>query len=400
AAELIDWSQRMNGSGAAGALAIDWPALMRFKRSFTEPVPQERERLLRDAGVETYHGVARFTDSTSIAVSGETLRARNIVLATGARPATLDLRGEERLITSTDFLDLENLPKRIVFIGGGYIAFEFAHLAARAGARPVVLQRGPRVLQGFEPTLVDRLVKIGKSVNVDVRVNVDVTAIEAHAESLRVNAAIDGKPFALDCDIAVHAAGRVPDLDQLALDAAGVERTEKGVAVNEFLQSRSNSNVYALGDCADAGGLPLTPTASAEGEIVARNLIDGNRHTIDFAGLASIVYTIPSLGMTGLTEQRARAEGRRFTVRDGDATQWYSARRLRARASCYRVLVEDRSGLILGAHVLGPHTEELINVFSLAIRAKITATQLENVLFGYPTGSSDIAEMLESSGTS
>jgi glutathione reductase (NADPH) len=194
--------------------------------------------------------------------------------------------------------------------------------------------------------------------------------------------------------MAVHAAGRVADLDRLDLEAGGVARTEKGVAVNEFFQSSSNAGVYAVGDCADGGGLPLTSTASAEGDLVARNLVEGNRFALDFSGLASIVYTIPSLGTTGLTEEQARERGVRFAMHESDTTQWYSSRSLRSRGSRYRLLVEEPSGLIVGAHVLGPHTEELVNVFSLAIRARIPAAVLTRVLFAYPTASSDIEPML------
>lgn len=394
AAELIDWSQRMNGSGMSGAIRIDWNGLMQFKRSFTEPVPAQREHDLRAAGVAMYHGAARFVDANTMAVANERIKARSIVLATGSIPAPLKLRGEELLITSEGFLDLEALPRRIAFIGGGYIAFEFAHVAARAGAVPVILQRGPRVLTGFDATLVDRIVEIGAPLGIDVRVNVDVSAIERTRDGVRVRGARDGEEFVLECDAAVHAAGRVADLDRLDLDAGGVARTKKGVAVNEFFQSCTNGSVYAVGDCADGGGLPLTPTASAEGDVVARNLLDGDRSSLDFSGLASIVYTIPSLGTTGLTEEQARECGLRFAIHESDTTEWYSSRSVRARGSCYRLLVEEGSGLIVGAHVLGPHTEELVNVFSLAIRAKIPASVLKNVLFAYPTGSSDIEPML------
>lgn len=394
AAEVIDWARRMHAAGISGEIAIDWPELMRFKRSFTDPIPKERENALRSAGVATYHGAARFFDRNSIDVAGERLRGSHIVLATGARPAPLQLTGEERLITSTEFLDLAELPKRVAFIGGGYIAFEFAHLAARAGASPVILQRGPRVLPGFEPSLVDTIVEVSRRIGVDVRVNVDVHALNARGGSLRIEAAGAGQEFAIDCDLAVHAAGRVADLDALMLDAGGIERTKKGVAVNEYFQSRSNPSVYAAGDCADGGGLPLTPTAAAEGELAACNLLDGNSHSLDFSGLASIVYTIPSLGMTGLTQERAHELGLRFTLREGDSTQWYSSRRVRAAASRYRILIEDGTGAILGAHVLGPHTEEVINIFSLAIRARISASTLEDTLFAYPTGSSDVSTML------
>jgi glutathione reductase (NADPH) len=396
AGELVDWARRMSGSGIAGAIGIDWPELMRFKRTFTDPVPQESESSFRTAGIATHHGVARFVTPTAVAVGEQGLAARYIVLAAGSHPAPLKLPGEDLLVTSTEFLDLEALPKRIAFIGGGYIAFEFAHLAAQAGAAPIILQRGPRVLVGFEPSLVDAVAAVSTKIGIDVRVNVEVRSVQSSAGALSVTAAIGADEFSIDCDLVVHAAGRIADLDALALETGGVARTGKGIAVNEFLQSTSNPAVYAVGDCADGGGLPLTPTAAAEGEVAARNIIEGNHHSVDFAGLASIVYTNPSLGSTGLSQDRARELGLRFAVRENDTTGWYSSRRIQARASRYQLLVEDETGMLLGAHVLGPHTEELINVFALAIRAKIPASTLEGVLFGYPTASSDISDMFAS----
>ncbi len=395
AAELVDWCDRMDGSGISGAARIDWPELMRFKRSFTDPVPHHREESYRGLGIEMHQGEARFIDPVTLSVGGRRLEANRIVLATGARPASLEVAGEEHLITSTEFLDLDRIPPRVAFIGGGYIAFEFAHVAARAGAAPVILQRGPRVLAGFDAGLVDELVGVSRAVGIDVRVDCAVRAVEKRADGFVVTGSVRGAEFAVECDVVVHAAGRVADLDDLDLETGNVERTDKGVAVNEFLQSRSNAAVYAVGDCADGGGLPLTPTAAAEGEVAARNLLEGNRLSVDFAGLASIVYTIPALGSTGLTEAAARERGLRCSVRAEDTTQWYSSRRLRARRSAFRIVVEDESGRILGAHVLGPHAEELLNVFSLAIRAQIPAATLEGALFGYPTASSDIAEMLQ-----
>jgi glutathione reductase (NADPH) len=390
AAEVIDWVQRMQGSGIAGDSRIDWPELMRFKRTFTQPVPQEREAKFRELGIATYHGTARFTASSALDISGEAVAARHVVLAAGSRPATLHLQGEEHLITSTGFLDLERLPARVAFVGGGYIAFEFAHVAARAGAAVTILQRGPRALTGFDPDLVDRVVEVSREVGIDVRVDAKVGAVEKKGDVFTIAVTQGGREFTIECDLVVHAAGRVPDLDDLALEAGGVERTVKGVAVNEFLQSRSNPAVYAVGDCADGGGLPLTPTAAVEGETAARNLLQGNRYTMDFSGLASIVYTIPSLGTAGLTADQATARGLRFSVHQGDSTKWYSSRRTQTRASAYKVLVEEGSGKILGASVLGQHTEELINIFSLAIRTGLPALSLIDTLFGYPTASSDM----------
>ena len=134
-AELVDWYQRMQGRGVAGQeVHLDWPSLMRFKRTFTDPVPEDREKGFREAGIAAFHGIAKFAGPTTIRVGDQTLRSRHVALATGARPQTLNIPGEEYLTTSEQFLQLETLPKDIVFVGGGHIAAEFAHVAARAGA--------------------------------------------------------------------------------------------------------------------------------------------------------------------------------------------------------------------------------------------------------------------------
>jgi glutathione reductase (NADPH) len=197
----------------------------------------------------------------------------------------------------------------------------------------------------------------------------------------------------LVADMAVHGAGRVPEIDDLDLAAAGVAHTEKGVTVNQYLQSPTNPGVYAAGDAADGGGAPRTPVAGLEGETVAENLLRGNRRTVDFAGLASIVYTIPPLGSAGFTEAQARENGYAVDVKASETTSWFSGRRLAARASAYKTVLESGTGRILGASVFGPHAEELINVFALAIRAGVSAPALRDVLFGYPTAASDLEYM-------
>jgi len=396
AAELVDWMRRMNQNGTRGECHIAWSDLMRFKSSFTDPVPADREDGFLKAGISTYHGAARFLDATTLSVGDNVLEARHVVIATGAAPAHLNIPGEEHLVTSDRFLELPDLPERVLFVGGGYIAFEFAHIAVRAGARPIIVQRGDHVLGGFEQQLVTQLVDVTRSIGIEVRLATDVTAIEKVAGVFRVTLRSGGEEHVVECDLAVHAAGRAANLKSLDLEVAGVTYTAAGISVNQYLQSSSNPAVYAAGDCVSAGGAPLTPVAGGEGELVTRNILEGNRHTMDFSGLASIVYTIPSLGMTGMTESQAKSRGLDFTVHEGDTTGWYSSRRVMARRSAYRVLIEKDTGLLLGAHILGPHTEELINVFSLAIRARIPAAVLNDTLFAFPTGSSDITYMVGS----
>ncbi len=153
-AEVIDAQRRMSGRGVGGEVRIDWPDLIRFKRSFTDPVPEKHEHRYREKGIETFRGAAQFTGPNSIRVDRAELHGRHILIATGAEPMRLGIPGEEHLVDNEAFLAMESLPRRIVLVGGGYIAAEFSHIAARAGAEVTVLQRGPRMLRQFDPELV------------------------------------------------------------------------------------------------------------------------------------------------------------------------------------------------------------------------------------------------------
>jgi len=392
-AEAIDAAHRMRGQGVTGELRIEWRALMAFKRSFTDAVPRRREEDFAQSGITALHGLGRFTGPNSIAVGERELEARHILIAAGARPVPLRIPGERLIITSERFLELEVLPPNIVLVGGGYIAAEFSHLAARAGTRVTVLQRNDRMLPAFDPNLVDFLMEKFRALGIDVRTRSTVQRVEKTEGGFAVHALTDGKPEIVTGDLVVHAAGRVPDLDALDLAAGHVAAEDGRLKLNEFLQSVSNPTVYAAGDAADMGP-PLTPVSSHDGRIVARNLLEGNRHRPDYRGVPSVAFTIPPIAAVGLSEQAAHASGFSYRVKSERASSWYSARRLNESVYGFKTLVEQGSGRILGAHVVGPHAEEIINIFGLAIRHGLTAAHLKETIFGYPTGASDISYMI------
>lgn len=392
-AEIIDSNVRMAGRGVNSNAKIDWPTMMRFKRTFTEPVPENREKGFSSAGITAFHGRAHFDDHTSVAVGDDVLSAKHIVIATGARPKTLNIPGEEYVTFSDEFLELDELPGRIVFIGGGYISFEFAHVASRAGAHVTIVHRGRRPLPGFDPDLVDQLTQATRELGVDLRLKYAVEGIEKTSGNLLVTVSSDGKQT-IEADMVVHGAGRVPEIEDLALEKAGVKRSEKGVVINEYLQSVSNPLVYAAGDAAASGGLPLTPVAGLEGRTVAANLLRGNHTTANYLGVPSVVFTNPPVAGVGLQEEAAREKGLKFKVNRGDSSGWYSSRRVNVKYSGFKVLVEEGTGIILGAHLFGLHAEEVINLFALAIRSGLHASDLKEMLYAYPTSSSDVAYMV------
>jgi glutathione reductase (NADPH) len=394
AARVIDNAQRLAEMGVLDRPPkLQWRQLMKFKRSFTDPVPRERERIYEEAGIVALHRHARFEDEQTLRIGNESIHAEHVLIATGAREQHV-AASDEQLMTSEGFLELETLPASLIFVGGGYISFEFAHIAARAGADVTILHSDVRPLRGFDSDLVGRLLDVSHAIGINVHLGTRVTQVEREDGAIFVHAEQGSSSKLFRAQAGVLAAGRVPNVDALGLEAGGVEHSKRGITVNEYLQSTSNPRVYAAGDAANAGGMMLTPTAAREGEIVAANMLNGNARTMDFRSLATMVYTIPALGTVGLSEAAARARGIEYDVRTGDMSAWYSTRHVAARAAFYKVILEKVSGKILGATILGPHAEEQINALALAIANGNDGEQIGRTLFAYPTGSSDLEYLL------
>ncbi len=395
--EAIDWSERMRRKGLRGdEMAIDWAEMIVFKRTFTDVVPERLEQDLEKMGVVTVHGTARFTEPGVVQVGARELHAKHFHIATGARPMTLGIPGEELLTTSTEFLELESIPSRIAFVGGGFIAFEFAHIARRAGAAEVtILQRGKRPLVRFDPDLVDLQTERTRKLGIEVRCESCVEEVVKDGDELRIKLSTPQGRDEIVCDLVVHGAGRVPNVEALNLDVADVDVGPRGIRVNEYLRSISNPAVFAVGDCADTGAPNLTPVLANEARIAAKNLLAGEDvRRMEYPPIPSVVFTLPPVARVGLVEEEARQQGMEFDVRYQKTGQWYSSMRVGERYSAYKTLVEKGTGRILGAHLIGPGAEEQINLFTMAMGAGLTANQLKGVIFAYPSYASDLGSMV------
>lgn len=381
AARAVDAVRRYRELGVITAPpALNWAALQRFKRQFTDPVPAQRERELREAGVTTIFGTARITGERRVEIDGEAIEARHVIVATGAHARHV-AAGDDLLMTSDDLLDLEALPPSMLFIGGGYIALEFAHVAARFGSDVTILTDGPEILHGFDPQLARTLREISQARGIRIECNVKVQRVTRTADGVE----IDGRRAAAG----VLAAGRIATVDALGLESIGVTHSDRGIPVDATTRSRTCDWLYAVGDCADAGEKALTPVASTEGELAAHNIVNGTQERLDLRGLASIVYTIPSLATVGDDEQRARQYGE-IEIHEGDMNDWFSTRSTASDRAAYRIFTDRASRRLLGGSILGPHADEQINVLAAALRAGITIDALAQTPFGYPTGSSDL----------
>jgi glutathione reductase (NADPH) len=394
-AEVIDSARLMAGKGIdADTLAINWADLMAHKRGFTDPVPQNMEAQLARNGIELLHGTAAFESDHRLVVDDAVYESTHFLIATGARPRPLDFPGHEHLIDSTAFLELVDMPRRVVFVGGGFVSFEFAHIAARVGARPVIIDRGARPLRGFDPDLVDLLVARGTDVGIEMHPETTITAIQRAGATYRVALESAGNQAEIETDLVVHGAGRIPQLSKLHLDAAHVAHRTAGVTVAGHLQSTTNPAVYAAGDSADTSGMALTPVAVFEGKVAASNMLKGTTTVPDYAGVPTVVFTIPELARVGLLQDEATAAGIDVDVRYSDTSSWYSNYRIGEPAAATKILVDTSNDTIVGAHMLGPEYGELINFIGLAMKLGLTTTQLKSMTTAYPTVGSDLGSML------
>lgn len=404
-AEAIDFVRRMEGKGLVGSGAVEgrWEDLVAFKDSYTGPIPENNRAIYEKSGIEFIEGHASFEDERTLRISNPAggnarhLRPRFVVLATGARPRPLGIPGSELAMVSDDFIHLKKLPRRIAFIGGGFISMEFAHVAARYGCECTVIHPRERPLRGFDPDLVDLLVRAsGDHAGIRFVPHARVSAIDRSGPGVAVTARIDEghEEVTVDADLVVHGAGRIANLEGLNLDAGHVKHSRHGITVNAHLRSTSNAHVYAGGDCADTGHPHLSMVASRQGLAIARNLLEDVGATVNYAGISSIVFTLPALASVGLSEEACHRDGYDFEVRFTDTTRWFTNRHTNEPVGAYKVLIEKVTGRILGAHLLAHHCEEFANLFSLAIHQGLTREDLRTVLWGHPSAASDLARIL------
>lgn len=384
AAEATARTSALEGHGVIGTSAIDWPALMQRKRDYIDDVPVRTMGWMRDLGIATLHGTARFTSPGVVEIDGSPITADAIVIACGARPMPLGIPGEDTVQTSTDFLSLAEMPESVAFIGGGFISFEFARLAQLAGAKVSILQHSAQVLKGFDPTLADAVAERYRSLGIDVLVSEPVERVERLADG-RIS--IPTRAGAVVADAVFHGAGRVPDLADLDLAAGGVDATARGVSVDGHLRSTSNARVWSCGDSC-AVGAPLTPVAGAQGEIVAAGIL-GEAREFDDRVTPSVVFSDPPLARVGLGAEAADADDA-LEVRTFDMSAWFTQTRVGNTAAGAKLIVERGTGVLRGAHLLGMGAEEVINIFALAIRSGATIEDLRAMTWSYPTLAYDI----------
>lgn len=393
AMEAYELSENLKGKGIGKPAKINWKQLQKYKRNFTSNIPASTEKSLTELGITLYHQSPKFIDEHTLLVEGKKVVVKKIVIATGLVPRTLTLPGAKHFKESDDFLNLKKLPKKIVFVGGGYIGMEFAHMAARAGAKVTVIDTGKRPLHAFDADLVNELRKYSETLGVNFVFNATPTALKKKRKQLTLTFGLKGETHIIEAEAFFNTAGRVPALAGLDLEKGNVQFGDKGVETNDYLQSTSNPNVYACGDVSDKN-LPLTPLSGRQGYVVAENIINGNDKVLEVPVIPSVVFTLPNFAAVGYSEEEARSRYKNIRVNFKVVTDWFNAKRLNAPLYAFKIIMNDRTGEIVGAHLLGPDAGETINIFTMAINNKMTDRDIKSTIFSYPSWGNDIKSMV------
>jgi len=397
ATETMARARHLAGKGLIRPPELDWSVIRDQKRAFTEPIPDATRSGLKGSGIDFIPGTAAFKDATTLMVNGDPVQGKYIVLATGAHPMALPFAGAEHLITSSDFLELDRLPPRIVFIGGGFISFEFAHFAARIYDTPHqinILEVSERPLGPFDKDMVEELVQSSIADGIGIRCEVNITAVEKNGDEFFIHFE-NGPP--LVADLVINGAGRSPAIDDLDLESAGVEYSRSGIAVDQAMRS-SVETIFAVGDCAHS--IQLARVADREGLTAARNILaakgEGGEDKISYAEVPAVLFTYPQLAMIGETEDQLIDKKVRYWKNMDTELSWPTYRRVGLRRAAFKILV-DENDLLLGAHILSDNATGIINTFRMAMLHNIDIKQLRqhSIMSPYPSRESDIVYMLD-----
>jgi glutathione reductase (NADPH) len=397
AAETIARSRHLLGKGISTAASAQWSEIRRQKNVFTAEIPEKTLKAFKDAGIAFLPGRAKFLSGDLMQVDGDPIKARYYILATGAKPAKLPITGRENLITSDEFLELKDLPRSIIFVGGGFISFEFAHFAARLGPDGIqvkILEASERPLAQFDQEMIAILLEASKQDGIEVFTKAEIASIEKRTGGWVV---LTRTGESLYADLIVHGAGRSPYLEDLALGAGGIDYSPRGIAVDEGMRT-SNPNVFAIGDC--AATLQLARVADFEGHVAARNILAELKNTapakINYEAVPAMLFTYPQYGMVGQTEEALARQNISFRKSFAKDLQWPSYRRVGMKHAAYKILA-GKDNRILGAHILSDNASGLINTLKQAMIDGVTANSLywQNIMSPYPTRESDLIYMLK-----
>jgi glutathione reductase (NADPH) len=370
--------------------SFDWSTLRDNKISEITRLNAIYRKLLDGVNATTFDGRATIVDANTVAVGQQQYSAEKILIATGGWPHIPDIPGRELAVTSNEIFDLDKFPERIVIVGGGYIAVEFAGIFNGLGARVSQLYRGPLFLRGFDTDIrAHAALEIGKS-GIDLRFETNVTAISRRATGLNVSLT-DGTT--IEADAVLYATGRKPHLDGLGLENVNVALDSSGyIAVDKDFRT-SEPSVFALGDV--IGGMELTPVALGEGMSFARKQFNDTDRPIEYDFIATAVFCQPNIGTVGFTEEAAREHFGRITLFKSTFKPMKHTISGRDEKTFMKLIVDDASDRVVGVHMMGPDAGEILQGIAIALKAGATKAMFDSTIGIHPTAAEEFVTMRE-----
>jgi glutathione reductase (NADPH) len=368
---------------------FDWPKLIAAKDKEIGRLSQIYIDMLNNAKVKIIDGHGVVVDPHTVEVNGKRYTAENILVATGGWPETPQLPGIEHVISSNEALDLPTLPKRIVIVGGGYIAVEFAGIFNGLGSEVVELVRRPEVLRGFDEDVRVYLGEEMRGRGIDIRGSTHVARIDKSDDGYTVTTTAGDR---IDADLVMYATGRAPNTKRLGLAELGVELTANGaVVVDEWQRAPKVPNIYAVGDVTDR--INLTPVAIAEGRAIAETLFNNNPTKMDHADVPSAVFSNPPVGVVGLTEDEARRQYHEIDVYQARFRPMKNTLSGRSERTFLKLVVDAKSDRVIGCHMLGPDAPEIIQGLAIAVKCGATKRQFDQTVGIHPSAAEEFVTL-------
>ncbi|WP_207282949.1 glutathione-disulfide reductase [Pseudomonas sp. FW300-N2F2] len=385
-----DFEQASAYGWTAGEASFDWTTLIANKDQEINRLNGIYRNLLVNSGVVLHEGHARLTGPHEVEINGQRHTARHILIATGGWPVIPDIPGREHAISSNEAFFLKELPKRVIVVGGGYIAVEFAGIFHGMGAQTSLLYRGELFLRGFDGAVRKHLAEELTRRGLDLQFNADIKSIEKLDDgSLRVELK-DGKTLITDC--VFYATGRRPMLDNLGLENTTVAVDEKGfVKVNEKYETTEPS-ILAIGDV--IGRVQLTPVALAEGMAVARRLFKPEQYRlVDYRMIPTAVFSLPNIGTVGLTEEQAKEEGHEVEIFESRFRPMKLSLTDCQERTLMKLVVDAQTDKVLGCHMVGPDAGEIVQGLAIALKAGATKRDFDETIGVHPTAAEEFVTM-------
>jgi len=385
-----DFEQAAGFGWTLGEAKFDWPTLIANKNREIHRLNGIYRNLLVNSGVTLLEGHAKVQDAHTVEVDGQRFSAKHILIATGGWPQVPDIPGKEHAITSNEAFFLESLPRRVLVVGGGYIAVEFAGIFHGLGAQTSLLYRNDLFLRGFDRGVREHLRDELTRKGLDLQFNSDIVRIDKQADGTLAATLKDGRVLEADC--VFYATGRRPQLDNLGLETVSVDLDERGYIKVDEAYRTSEPSIHAIGDV--IGKVQLTPVALAEGMALARKLFRPEEfRPVDYKLIPTAVFSLPNIGTVGLTEDEARSAGHKVKVFESRFRPMKLTLTECQERTLMKLIVDADTDKVLGCHMVGPEAGEILQGIAIALKAGATKRVFDDTIGIHPTAAEEFVTL-------